>query len=577
MAEQLEKSQRDAERISAILSEGKDLPSESEQSSVTNLMRSSLNSMMSLVQKQDTQLREKCLNTGKELDTEYEDQLESTTKLIRQVELACYKQNLRDTGRQVDLQKPLLTEIYDFTSNDYNESKIKVTDAKAVHEFDGEKTPTDLKAEEFLSQVVTVGRQSKLNEQGLRSLLMSKLTGGAKQIINAQIQLHKLVIDVLPFRDLVGMFEHTFCPMSHPRQANLQLQKLPKLAPGDTSFLKLMSTVTRLAKISTLEVEESHRDILFQTRALDSFLNCLQPKHKNLVISENQKRQLQGLSHLTLAGATEFLLQGIHHLEDSLNTQPLYNTSSVNKVMEEEEFNDTEDNSFGWDDEYINWVSRGRFRGRNRSGFSRSSRRPWGGTRGNPGNRGKNIYYQQQEYQNRGNYQNKGNFQSNRGNFQNNKGNFQSNRGNFQSTRGNFQNNRANFQNKGNNPIYGNRMGFNPHSYGIANYRCFLCGQSHSYTDSVCPYFGTPLQKTKCEKCLTGLHRTSLCLGSIQEAQEAFKKEMALEKTSFRGHTRGAHRGAHRGRMIYTPENNEEQEDHNDLQSYLEELQDTEN
>ena len=36
-------------------------------------------------------------------------------------------------------------------------------------------------------------------------------------------------------------------------------------------------------------------------------------------------------------------------------------------------------------------------------------------------------------------------------------------------------------------------------------------------------------------------------------------------------------RGAHRGRMIYTPENNQDQEDHNDLQSYLEELQDTEN
>ena len=547
MAEQLEKSQRDAERISAILSEGKDLPSEMEQSSVTNLMRSSLNSMMSLVQKQNTQLKEKCLNTGKQLDTEYEDQLETTTKLIRQVELACYKQNLRDTGRQVDLQKPLLTEIYDFTSADYNESKIKVTDAKAVHEFDGEKTPTDLKAEEFLSQVVAVGRQSKLNEQGLRSLLISKLTGGAKQIINAQIQLHKLVIDVLPFKDLVGMFEHTFCPMSHPRQANLQLQKLPKLAPGDTSFLKLMSTVTRLAKISTLEVEEAHRDILFQTRALDSFLNCLQPKHKNIVIAENQKRQLQGLSHLTLAGATEFLLQGIHHLEDSLNTQE-YNTSSINKVAEEEELNNEEDNSFGWDDEYINWVSRGRFRGRNRSGFSRPSRRAWGGTRGNPANRGMNVYYQQQPvYQNKGNYQNRNNFQDrgfsqNRGNFQSKRANFQSNRGNFQSNRGNFQSNRANFQNRGNHQTYGNRFSFNPHSYGIARHKCFLCGLSHSYTDSVCAYYGTPLQKTKCENCKTGLHRSSLCLGSIQEAQEDFKKELALEKTSFRSpHQRGAH------------------------------------
>ena len=98
MAEQLEKSQRDAERIFAILSEGKDLPSEMEQSSVTNLMRSNLNSTMNLVQKQKTQLKEKYLNPGKEPYTEYEDQLESTTKIIRQVEHACYKQNLKEAG-----------------------------------------------------------------------------------------------------------------------------------------------------------------------------------------------------------------------------------------------------------------------------------------------------------------------------------------------------------------------------------------------------------------------------------------------------------------------------------------------
>ena len=48
-------------------------------------------------------------------------------------------------------------------------------------------------------QVVSVGRQSKINEQGLTSLLISKLTGAAKRIINAQIQLHKLVITLQRF------------------------------------------------------------------------------------------------------------------------------------------------------------------------------------------------------------------------------------------------------------------------------------------------------------------------------------------------------------------------------------------
>ena len=273
-----EKSREEATRIGQILSEGRELPSDVAQSSVNNLVRSSLNSFMSLMEQQDAQVR-KCLNEGEEVDQEYQTQLEATTKLVRQVELACFKQDLRDTGRQIDLQKPLLTELYDVTDPIYSESKIKLSDARAVTEFTADTVPTDLKAEEFLAQVVITGRQAKLNEIGLRTLLMSKLAGPARQIVISHLQLHGLKLDDLSFKDLVALCEHNFCPNSHPRQANLQLQSLPKLAPGDNSFLKLMSTVTRLAKISTLEVDEEHRAILFQSRALDAFLNCLQLLH----------------------------------------------------------------------------------------------------------------------------------------------------------------------------------------------------------------------------------------------------------------------------------------------------------
>ena len=70
-----EKSREEASRIGQILSEGRELPSDVAQSSVNNLVRSSLNSFMSLMEQQDAQVR-KCLNEGEVVDEEYQTQLQ---------------------------------------------------------------------------------------------------------------------------------------------------------------------------------------------------------------------------------------------------------------------------------------------------------------------------------------------------------------------------------------------------------------------------------------------------------------------------------------------------------------------
>ena len=558
-----EKSKEAAEAIGNVLSQGKELTKDVAQSSVNNLMRSSLNSILSLVSKQDAQIREKCLNEGNQVDNEYNQQLEATTRLVRQVELACYKQDLRDNGKQVDLQKPLLTELYDYTLDEYNESKIKINDARAVIDFNAETMPTDLKAEEFLSQILTTGRQAKLNELGLRTLLMSKLVGSAKQIVISHLHLHNLKIDNLPFKDLVALCEHNFCPNSHPRQANLQLQSLPKLAAGDNSFLKLMSTVTRLAKISTLEVDQEHRDILFQSRALDAFLNCLQPKHKSLIVTENHKRHQQGLAQFTLAGATEFLVQGVNQMETEMQANILYNSTINRASYEVGQYEDNgEDNQIYDEENYAFFVPRGRSRGKPRSGFSRATRRPWA-PRGSPGNRGQDEQGFNRE---RGSYQR--GFSQDRGNYSNRR---PFTRGNF--TRGERFNDRSNF--RGSFPArggYEKKASLN-HSYGIARQGCYLCGLPHSYLDASCIYFGLQLQKTPCKKCSTGLHPTSKCLGNIQQAQEAFKKELANDKAG----NSNTFRGRGRGRMVYENDEEIDSELRNDLHAFLEEVDEAEN
>ena len=117
------------------------------------------------------------------------------------------------------MKRPLLTTLYDHTDDIFTESKIKTSDMRQVKEFDAEDNPTDIKAQTFLNEVVDTGRQCKLNEEGLKSLLMVRLTGTAKQIVTSHLQLHKILLEDIKIQELVGLIEHYFCPLSQPRPA----------------------------------------------------------------------------------------------------------------------------------------------------------------------------------------------------------------------------------------------------------------------------------------------------------------------------------------------------------------------
>ena len=73
----------------------------------------------------------------------------------------------------------------------------------------------------------------------------------------------------------------------------------------------------------------------------------------------------------------------------------------------------------------------------------------------------------------------------------------------------------------------------------IADKSCFLCGvPGHRWTDIVCVYHGTPLCDTPCRRCRQAGHLTKLCIGPIQAAVAALKKqkENAKQIQSRHGH-----------------------------------------
>ena len=542
-------SKNESHQIATMLAAGSKLDSEDKQATLPNLIRGSLNSMMTLMEKQKEQISSACLNQGQQISQEYQDQFEKTTTLVREVELACHQQNLRDLGKEVTMKRPLLTTLYDHTDPIFTESKIKTSDMRQVKEFDAEDNHTDLKAETFLNEIVDTGRQCKLNEEGLKSLLMARLTGTAKQIVTSHLQLHKILLENIRIQELVGLIEHYFCPLSQPRQATIQLLQLPKLPVGDCSFLKLQATVSRLAKISTLEAPEQHRDVLLQSRALDAFQNCLQPAHKALVVAENQRRHNNGLTNLTLSAVTQFLIQQTTlQTSETVPSLPYSVSSTTRQVTLKEETASHEqiEGNYEEDPSYVYYVHRGRGRGNFRPGSryqrGRSSFRGRGSF-SSPAN--PNIRFQNVQ---RGQFSQNSRFPRQRG------------RGEYLPPK------RANLL-----PQLSN------HQMGVANKSCWKCGMlSHNANDQTgaCLFSKYPLTKFPCELCKTGLHHRSVCVGANQEAQEAFRKETEKQKQFVQNRFPGKQQREVKPELgeIFPPGDY-----NNDLENYLEELENQEN
>ena len=79
------------------------------------------------------------------------------------------------------------------------------------------------------------------------------------------------------------------------------------------------------------------------------------------------------------------------------------------------------------------------------------------------------------------------------------------------------------------NATPGERKGYRPNGMRLTTTKdvkvdptaCLLCGSlSHSYRQSACPYFGTPLQNSECKNCYKGGHRTALCKNKTKPANK---------------------------------------------------------
>ena len=157
MAKNYDESQQQVEKLTEILEQGKGLQVQNEQSSLPNLVRSGLHSVLQLVKIQNQQIAEHCVNEDRNLDAALQQKLVSTEKAIKEIGFECHQQNLRDKGMNL-LSKELISEFYDFENEQNNQDTVKETEIRSIPSFNGDQDNTDVLMEQMFVQINQVGK-----------------------------------------------------------------------------------------------------------------------------------------------------------------------------------------------------------------------------------------------------------------------------------------------------------------------------------------------------------------------------------------------------------------------------------
>ena len=526
-----QKSQQEVVKLAAILKNGESLPDHAESQSLATLVRTGFHTMLDLVKKQQAEISAHCVNQDARIGADFQTNLDQTEAAINEIVLACHNQSLADKGADV-LDRPLISTFYAFNDPDYTEQVVRESDIRSIPMFLGDKTPSDVHMEQLLLHVNQVGLQLKLNEAGLISVLFKRLGAKALQVIQSQMQLLGLSMDSIKFTQLVSLCENSYMKRSTPKAAKLALHQMGKLPPSSKNFMDLEASIVRLSRLSCRDVQDDkERDILFKSRSLEQFLACLQPGDKALLDRQNTQRLSAGLDFLTLHASVQFLEN--HYRDTEINRTPVldYQDSTINRIeMSNDSFEAaSEDNQLP---QHALWIpqnrnqprfpnQRGVFMGRNQYRGGQRNFRPPGQSQpfATPAGRGAQYPYTPRGQHFRPKY---------------------FGRGQMRGMAPNAPVPQSNGQNvRGQKTPMDKTVQYRHDTLNIADKSCFLCGvPGHRWTDIVCVYHGTPLCDTPCRRCRQAGHLTKLCIGPIQAAVAALKKqkENAKQIQSRHGH-----------------------------------------
>ena len=529
------------DHLVAVLQEGGNLSAKGEADSVTNLLAAGLQSLLTVTKAQSAELAKCALQQDQQHDPAVAGMLVGAEQVVKEISHTLYQSQCKKDGGDV-LARRTLVQIYDYTDAGNNRDSCKESESRHVLPFDArnENEIHDFKLEELLAQISTLGMQLKLNEAGMRALLLSKITGNANLILRGQLTLLNLKQESVKFIQLQRILEGAFMQNSDPKSASTALLKLAPLGRGNRAYLTLQSTIVRWCKLALADVESAvERQCLFDARCSETFLRCLTVNDKASIDRKNLDRAEGGERIMNLSNMVRFLtdLHRVTVTEAAGNfTQHAEAGTSIRRVAEEayldpgyqetgghqEEMNVYEVNY--WNPRLPGQMSRGQPRG-----FSRGPGRQ---AQGRFPTRGATPRYAgQAPWRPAGQGRGLSRYPALAGAPRPPRGNFP---GRGPPGRGAPGANPRGGQVRPQGPS-GLPFPWVHETLGVAKTGCFACGQPRGrqtgqcagFKDPNCPYYGQNLMPGRCKtKSCRGAHQTRNCIGILQGAKKAWQDQV---------------------------------------------------
>ena len=326
-------AEADSKILAGLLADGTPLARRGQSESPANLLRASDHVDMESLKAVQEGLALLFTKTNQAPPDTLEGTLTRCQTKIESVGLISYRQERRDAGN-FDMSQELICELYDFSGEEFIETKFKLLDAKNLPSFSGTEDNIAVAFKSFVHAIANHGKASKLNSKGLASLLLNKIIGSAARILTSSLVLRDLKEENLDTPMLMTICESLFMASCSVKHSKLQLTQLKPLAENSIAFTELQSNLVRLVQLSVRDIQDkTEREIIFKCRTQDYFNNLIPPRPRAFLTEYNSQRLRSGLENLSLAASVVYLNEKFSSEKtDQLISQELKRHSSINRV-----------------------------------------------------------------------------------------------------------------------------------------------------------------------------------------------------------------------------------------------------
>ena len=245
------------------------------------------------------------------------------------------QQQKKDTGGYFDDSRdPICTIPHSIATNTI--PNVSDSALKLLSTFKGDTNQEAENLKHFLRAIYDVATTNNLNEKCVQNMLVRKLVGTARRIIDKYLTIFE-ANSPPTLRQIILKLEDRFMSEWSPEIATAKLSVYTK-KPLQT-YQALEGDISELVFLAARSVESSTRSEWIRNKEISVFKQAVSEEDKQLLYNENQSRSLSGLEKMNLSQMVDYLLKLYSEKKASatvsnLTSTPLFDDDSMQPITD---------------------------------------------------------------------------------------------------------------------------------------------------------------------------------------------------------------------------------------------------